>query len=133
MKVAVNWSNVWDAVGAASIVVAFGLVVVSTAIGACGASQKHAANVLECLMDDNQAFAADALGELIQTEVRAGRLEPTPYVQETLKDFAVEWGLSAVRCALRELISDWKTQAERSTENEYRDSIQFAETLDRSL
>ena len=94
------------------------LLVAVTGVG-CGSAQR----VAECTLEQRQGLA-DPLADLVWGEVRSGRYVPSRYARETVVEWAREYGLAAVRCALQELLREWTALGpERETRHAVAESI----------
>lgn len=78
------------------------VLILAAALGGCASAQR----VAECTLEQRQSLA-DPLADLVWGEVRSGRYVPSRYARETVLEFARDYGVAAVRCALQELLSEW--------------------------
>lgn len=86
------------------------LLILILLISGCGSVQR----VAECVAEET-APLVEPLARLIWDDVRGKRYEPSKFVQDTVIEFAVESGVTTVRCALRRLMTRWATK--RSVEH----------------
>ena len=89
----------------------------------CASTQR----VAQCTIEQRQGLA-DPLADLVWGEVRSGRYVPSRYARETVIEFARDYGVAAVRCALQELLREW---AALGTGRETRHAV--AESIARDL
>ena len=82
--------------------------------------------VVECTIEDRQVIA-DPLSDAIWDDVRARRERPSRFLRDQIQGFIVEYGLRAVRCGLRELLTSWELHGDRSLDT--RAAMQIAEKL----
>lgn len=71
----------------------------------CGAAQ----SIAECTLKDRQHLADPLTGVILQ-DVKHGQREPSQVLRSEVETLLREYSVHLVRCALRELISEWSRQ-----------------------
>lgn len=84
--------------------------------------------VTECTAKQTNPLL-EPLANLIWDDVRGKRYEPSKFVSDSVADFAVEAGVAAVRCTLRELISQWSRSRDAMFAAEREIAIKIAQDL----
>lgn len=72
-----------------------------------GAGCASVQRVVECTIEDRQVIA-DPMADAIWGDVRDGKHWPSPRLLTQIQTFVAVYGERAVRCGLRELLSEWE-------------------------